>query len=84
VKGILPAYHRFEVGDRLVLFQRGLFSSVEETHASLLGKPSMLEAGTCSSLFHVIIGLDFERNILANHSFQGGDMLCLNEVGLFS
>jgi hypothetical protein len=44
------------------LSQRGLFSSVEETHASFQGKPSILEAGICSSLFHVRIGLDFGRN----------------------
>jgi hypothetical protein len=51
VKGILTANHIFEAGERLILSQIGLFSSVEETHASLQGKPAMLEAGTCSSLF---------------------------------
>jgi hypothetical protein len=50
VKGILPANHTFEAGERLILSQIGLFSSIEETHGSLSGKSSMLEAGTCSSL----------------------------------
>jgi hypothetical protein len=51
VKGILPENHTFEAGERLILFQIGIFSSIEETHVSLQGKPSVLEAGTYISLF---------------------------------
>jgi hypothetical protein len=35
-----------------MLPQIGLFSSVEETHVSLERKPSGLEAGASSPLFH--------------------------------
>jgi hypothetical protein len=47
----LPANHTFEGGERLILSKIGLISSIEEKHASLHEKPSMLQAGTSSSLF---------------------------------
>jgi hypothetical protein len=50
VKGMLPTNYTFEAGERLILLQIGLFSSTEETHVSVKGKPSISEAGTCSSL----------------------------------
>jgi hypothetical protein len=35
LKGILPTSHSFQGGERLILFQIGLFGSIEETNASL-------------------------------------------------
>jgi hypothetical protein len=45
---ILPAYNNLDGGQRLILFQIGLFSTVEETHVYFQG---MLEAGASSALF---------------------------------
>jgi hypothetical protein len=51
LKAILPANPIFPGGVRLFLFQIGLFSYLEEAHISLKGKPSVLEAGSSSTLF---------------------------------
>jgi hypothetical protein len=51
LKGILPANHSFQGGDRLCLLPLGLFSSVEETHVSLQRKPTVLEAAASSTFF---------------------------------
>jgi hypothetical protein len=48
---ILPATKSFQGGEKLILFQIGLFSWVEETHLGLQRKPSMLEAAGPSTLF---------------------------------
>jgi hypothetical protein len=50
-KGILPACQGFQVGDMHIYFKIHLFSWVEETHVALEGKASLLEAGTCNTLF---------------------------------
>jgi hypothetical protein len=50
LKGKLSANHTFAAGDRVILLQTGLFSSVEETHAYLERKPSVLAAGASSIL----------------------------------
>jgi hypothetical protein len=47
---ILPANHSFQGGERLILFQIGLFSNVEESHVSLQRKPTMLEAAASGTL----------------------------------
>jgi hypothetical protein len=43
LKGIIPGNHSFQGGERLILFQIGLSSRVEETHVSLQVKLSKLE-----------------------------------------
>jgi hypothetical protein len=50
-KGIPPAMSVFQDGDRLSLFQIGLFSCDEKTHVSFESKPFGPEAGTSSTLF---------------------------------
>jgi hypothetical protein len=49
--GILAANQRFQVGVRLMLFQIGIVSYVQEIHVLLQGKPSMLETGAFKMLF---------------------------------
>jgi hypothetical protein len=51
LKGILPANHSFQGGERLISLQIGLFSKFEEIHVSLERKPSVFEAGAYSTLF---------------------------------
>jgi hypothetical protein len=51
LKGILPANKNFQGGERLILFQIGLFCLLEEIHISLKRKPSVLEAETSNTLF---------------------------------
>jgi hypothetical protein len=50
LKGIIPGNHSFQGGERLILFQKGLFSRVEKTHVSLQVKPSKLETTTYTTL----------------------------------
>jgi hypothetical protein len=50
LKGILSANHCFPGGERLILFQIGLFSSVEETRVSLQRQPSLVDAGGSRTL----------------------------------
>jgi hypothetical protein len=52
--GILPANQSFQGGVRLIFFQIGLFSLIEETHVSLQRNPSMLEEGASNTLFHCV------------------------------
>jgi hypothetical protein len=66
LKGILPANHSFQGGDRLCLLPLGLFSSVEETHVSLQRKPTMLETAASSTFFPLRIKYDFKRNTSRN------------------
>jgi hypothetical protein len=66
LKGILPANHSFQGGDRLCLLPLGLFSSVEETHVSLQRKPTMLETAASSTFFPLRINYDFKRNTSRN------------------
>jgi hypothetical protein len=51
LKGKLPANHSFKGEGRLVLFQIGPLSRVEETYVSLKRKPSLLETGAPGTLF---------------------------------
>jgi hypothetical protein len=51
MKGILPAKKNVQGGERPILFQIGIFSTVDETHVSLKRKPYVLEAGASSTLF---------------------------------
>jgi hypothetical protein len=51
LKGILPANHSVQGGERLILFQIGLFKEVEETNESFVKRQSVLEAGASSTLF---------------------------------
>jgi hypothetical protein len=50
-KGILPASQSFQVGDRLILFQIGVFRLLEETHVSVQRETFFLEADTSSTWF---------------------------------
>jgi hypothetical protein len=50
-KEIFHANHSFQGGERLIFFQIGLFSKVEETHVSLERKPTVLEARASTTLF---------------------------------
>jgi hypothetical protein len=49
--GIHPSSYNIRFGERLIFFQIGLFSSVQETHISLRRKTSMVEVGASSTLF---------------------------------
>jgi hypothetical protein len=69
-KGILPENHSFQGGERLILFQNGLFSRVEEMHISLQRKPSTLEAAASSHCFPLRVELVFERNTFCNVGFS--------------
>jgi hypothetical protein len=51
VKGILPANHSFQGGQRFILLLIGLFSCAEETHVSVQRQPSVLEELACRTLF---------------------------------
>jgi hypothetical protein len=48
--GILPENQNFQGGERLILFQIGLFVFVEVTRVFLETKPSVLETGESSTL----------------------------------
>jgi hypothetical protein len=61
LKGKLPANQTFQGGGWLILFQRGLFCCVENTHISLQRKPLGLEAGASPHFFPVRIELVLER-----------------------
>jgi hypothetical protein len=50
LKGILSANKCFQAGKRLILFQIGLFSKVEEIYLSLKRNLSVLEAEASSTL----------------------------------
>jgi hypothetical protein len=39
LKGILPANHSFQGGEKLILFQIGLFNKIEETNEFFENKP---------------------------------------------
>jgi hypothetical protein len=51
VSGIHPSNHSFQGWERLIFFQIGLFSWLEETHVTLQRQPFVLEAGGCRTLF---------------------------------
>jgi hypothetical protein len=59
LKGILPANQNFQCGERLCLLQIGLFNKVVETHVSLEGKLSVLEAGASTTVVPLRIGINF-------------------------
>jgi hypothetical protein len=52
--GILPANQFFQGGEGLTFFLIGLFSFIVETHVSLQGNLSVLEAGASSTLIHCV------------------------------
>jgi hypothetical protein len=64
-QGILPATFVFQGGERLILFQIGLFSCVEETHVSLQRQPCVVQALTYRTLFQCENEVVFERNASA-------------------
>jgi hypothetical protein len=45
LQGILPVNQSLQGGERIIFFEIGLFSSVDEAHVSLERKPFVLEAG---------------------------------------
>jgi hypothetical protein len=49
--GRVPENLRFQLGDRLILFQIGLFHLLKETHVSLQRETFFLEAGTNTTWF---------------------------------
>jgi hypothetical protein len=49
-------------GERLILLHILLFSCIGETHLSLQGKPSLLEAAAFEHCYPVRMELVFERN----------------------
>jgi hypothetical protein len=59
VKGILLASPSYQCGERLILFQIGLFSQVEETHVPLERNQFVLEVIESSTLFPCEYGLGF-------------------------
>jgi hypothetical protein len=84
-QGLLPAKHSFQGGEKLILFQMGLYSYIQETHVPLKRKPSVLEAQEhLAHVFPVRIRLVFERNTACQSHFQGGDRLCLVKICLYS
>jgi hypothetical protein len=53
LEAILSTNENFQGGEKLILFQIGLFSQGEETHASFDRKPSVLESGESSTFIPV-------------------------------
>jgi hypothetical protein len=51
LKGVVPENHPFQAREILIFFQIGLLSTGEETHVSLQGETSLLEAAASSTLF---------------------------------
>jgi hypothetical protein len=71
VKLIFPASSDFLSGDRIWLFQIGLFSIVEEMCVSIERKSSGLQAGSSSSLFWSENWISFwEENFLLLRLFK--------------
>jgi hypothetical protein len=83
LKGILPGNHSFQGGERLILFQIGLFSKIEETHISLKIKTSVLEAGASCTQFPCK-NRCFVKDILpVIYVFQGEYRLSWLQIFLF-
>jgi hypothetical protein len=57
MKGILPAKNNVQGGERLILFQIGIFRRVIKIHVSLERKPPVLELGDLANCFPVSIEL---------------------------
>jgi hypothetical protein len=62
LEGILSANHTFQGEERLILLHIGLFNEVEETHASLKKKKSVLERRASSTLSPWRIVLVFKNS----------------------
>jgi hypothetical protein len=62
------ANHSFQGGQRLILYQIGLFSWVKETQVSVQRHPSVLDAGRSRALFPCENWVSFSSNT----SFNGG------------
>jgi hypothetical protein len=56
---ILPSIQKLQGWERLILFQIGLFSYIEETNVSLERTPSLWEAGATSTVFPCVSWLRF-------------------------
>ena len=76
------ANRSFPGGQSLILFQIDLFRCVEETRESLRRNLFALEAAS-QALSPMRIGLVFREILPTSSVFQGGDMLCLLQLGLF-
>jgi hypothetical protein len=73
----------FQDGEKLILFQRGLFSRDEETHVSLERKPSTLVHAASSPLCLCENWSSIWKKILpAKWSFQSGERLIFFQIGL--
>jgi hypothetical protein len=70
LKEIPPASYVFQGGDRISLVQIGLLSRIEETHVSLQGKPSMLDAAVLAHCFPVRIEFIFESSAFCKSEFS--------------
>jgi hypothetical protein len=64
----------FQGGAQLSLFQVGLFSWVEKTHASLQRKPSILETGPSRTLFPCENWARFSKEYLLQVRFYKVDV----------
>jgi hypothetical protein len=83
LKGILPANLSFQGGDKLILFQIGLFSYVEETNLSVQRILSLLETGQLAHYFPLRIELVFEKNTYCKSEFSKYRKYHLLQIGLF-
>jgi hypothetical protein len=69
---------------KVILIQIGIFTWDVKKHICQFWKPSMLKTGASWKLFPCEVWVSFERNIPVTQLSQGGDRLCLWQIGLFS